>query len=124
MRLLSRFILMVIANSLALLVSGYFLTGFILNTDPKNILVLSAVLSLINLLLKPVVKLILSPFIILTLGLLIFIINAATLYLLDFLSPDLTINTISDLLLPTLIFSALNFIISRSAKKAYRQHDY
>jgi putative membrane protein len=83
-----RFLIWVVVNALALafatwLVGGIYLTG----PDQGLHLVLVAVIfGLINAFVRPVVKLLSLPFIILTLGLLIFVINALMLMLAEWLS--------------------------------------
>jgi len=122
MKLISRFILAVISNSVAIMVASHFLPGFLVSNDITIIVSLSAVLSLINLFIRPLIKFILTPLIILTLGLLSFAINAGMLYFLDFLSQNITINSLRDLIIATLIFSLISVFINFSAKNAYK-HD-
>ena len=117
MRLISRFILFTLANAIATIIASQYIQGFIIkDTDIITILSLSSVLAVINIFIKPVVKFFFTPFIIITLGLASFAINAAMLYLLDFLSPDITISPLKSLVFATLVFTAINIVVNLSAK--------
>ncbi len=104
-----------IGNIFGLLVSSRYLSGFILSDDPKEILILTALLVAGNVFLKPVLKLIFSPIIFLTIGLFTMVINTGILYIIDFISDYITINGISALLYGTLIISISNLITRWSA---------
>jgi len=110
MRFLARIVLSFIANTFALLLAAYLLSGFMLQEDPLRVAFVAAMLTLINLLVKPFLKLLASPLIILTFGLALFFVNALILYVLDFLSEDLTIEGIHTLLLATILLGAVNFV--------------
>jgi len=117
MRLISRFILFTLANAIATIIASQYIQGFIIkDTDIITILSLSSVLAAINIFIKPVVKFFFTPFIIITLGLASFAINAAMLYLLDFLSPDITISPLKSLVFATLVFTSINIVVNLSAK--------
>jgi putative membrane protein len=84
----------VVVNALALAAATGLLTGITLtgetNSDRAGTLVLVAlVFGVVNAVVRPVVKVLSLPFIILTLGLLIFVINALMLLLTSWLSGQL-----------------------------------
>jgi putative membrane protein len=86
-----RFLIWVVVNALALAAATYLLTGITLtaatSTDRALSLVLVAIVfGLVNAVVRPVVKFLSFPFIILTLGLLVFVINALMLMLTSWLS--------------------------------------
>lgn len=86
-----RFLLWVVVNALALAAATLLLAGITLTgasgTDRAIALVLVAlVFGVVNAVVRPVVKLLALPFLILTLGLLIFVINALMLLLTSWLS--------------------------------------
>lgn len=86
-----KFIIGVVANALALALAAWLLAGIKLTdasrTDQVITLVLVALIfGVINAVVRPVVKLLSLPFIILTLGLLIFVINALMLLLTSWIS--------------------------------------
>lgn len=117
MRLLAKIVLAVVVNMLALLAAEYFVPGFILSGDLKTLLVLAAVLTVLNYVLKPVLKLLLGPVIILTLGLGTILVNALILKILDFSSQALTIQGLVALLLATVLVSLVNFVFHLATRK-------
>ncbi len=80
------------ANIAALLFAAYFDKYFIIISDVSHIVPLAALLSLLNLTIRPLLKLLFSPLIGITLGYFNIIINAGILYFLDIYSNSLTIN--------------------------------
>jgi putative membrane protein len=89
-----RFLVWVVVNAAALAVATALLDGITLtgatNADRVVTLVLVAlVFGVVNAVIRPVVKLLSLPFILLTLGLLIFVINALMLLLTSWLSGQL-----------------------------------
>ncbi len=86
-----RFLLWVVVNALALaaaaaLIDGITVTGADDVDRVVTLLLVALVFGLVNAVVRPVVKLLALPFIILTLGLLIFVINAAMLLLTEWIS--------------------------------------
>jgi putative membrane protein len=86
-----KFVIGIVANALALALAAWLLAGIRLTsasrTDQVITLVLVALIfGVINAVVRPVVKLLSLPFIILTLGLLIFVINALMLLLTSWIS--------------------------------------
>jgi putative membrane protein len=86
-----RFLVWLVVNALALAAATYLLTGITLSgptTEDRvvSLVVVALVFGVVNATVRPVVKLLSLPFIILTLGLLIFAINALMLLLTSWLS--------------------------------------
>jgi putative membrane protein len=86
-----RFLIWVLVNALALAAATYLLSGITLTgaTDQDRVLTLvlvAMVFGVVNAVVRPVVKLLALPFIILTLGLLVFVINGLMLLLTSWLS--------------------------------------
>ncbi len=86
-----RFLIWVLVNALALAAATYLLAGITLTgaTDRDRVLTLvlvAVVFGVVNAVVRPVVKLLSLPFIILTLGLLVFVINGLMLLLTSWLS--------------------------------------
>jgi len=121
MKALSRIIFSYFSNLVALLIATKFLPGFEVSADFVKFLIAAGIFTLINIFIKPVFTTILSPFIILTLGLLSLIINGVMLYLLDILSENVTITTTESLIYATLIISLVNLLIGFSAKLLYKR---
>lgn len=118
MKTLARLILAVAVNFVGLLSAVYFVSGFKVAGGFRELTILALILTGLNLLIKPVLKLILSPIIILTLGLGLIIVNMAVLYVLDILSSALTIETIAALFYSSLIIGFVNFIFHLATKKS------
>ena len=121
MKTLSKIIFSFISNILGIFAASYLIPGFIISPDYRNIITLAGTLTIINILLRPFLKLILSPFIIITLGLFTIIINAGILLTLDFLFESLTINGIPALIYSTLVISGINLIIGFLAKRLFKK---
>jgi len=82
-----------------------------------DLLKISAVLTILNLILKPIIKFFLKPLIILTFGIFSFIITGFLLWLSTYWVPQLTFTNWKSLLLATLIFSVINSIFNLVVKK-------
>ncbi|MDP3725541.1 MAG: phage holin family protein [Nanoarchaeota archaeon] len=121
MKLVSHIILHLAANALAILAADYFIKGFSFAGNFKDLMIAALALTAINTFLRPIVRLVLSPFILLTLGLLSIVINAAILRILDIFQNPLTIEGYKTLLLSTLIISAANMMLMVSAKISYKK---
>jgi putative membrane protein len=81
-----RFLIWVIVNALALAAATYVLPGITLTAATSedravSLLLVAIVFGVVNAVVRPVVKFVSFPFIILTLGLLVFVINALMLLL-------------------------------------------
>ena len=89
-----RILIWVVVNALALAAAAGLLTGITLTgqTDTERavtLMLVALVFGVVNAVVRPVVKVLSLPFIILTLGLLIFVINALMLLLTSWLSGEL-----------------------------------
>ncbi len=119
MRLIFRFIITAASNAIALLLLSVYLTDVSISPDPLAITILSVILAAVNLIIRPFLRLLLSPLIILTAGAASFALSAALLYTLDFASNALTISSMRALLISTVIIWLINFILASSARLAY-----
>lgn len=89
-----RFLVWVVVNALALAAATLLLSGISLTADTDGqraltLVLVAIVFGVVNAVVRPVVKLLSLPFIILTLGLLILVINALMLMLTSYLSRQL-----------------------------------
>lgn len=121
MRLIGSFIFHVFSNAVAILAAAYFVVGFIFNGDFVDLVIVAGILTIVNIFLRPILKLLLGPLIVLTFGLFTIIINAVILYLLDIFTEPLIIEGYIPLLWATLITAVVNFLINISAKFLYRK---
>jgi putative membrane protein len=77
-----KFLLRVIINAIAIAITASLLPGIhVVNQDLGTLLVIGLIFGLVNALIKPILAVLTCPFIILTLGLFIFVINGAMLLL-------------------------------------------
>lgn len=116
MKFFPRLIFSFFSNIIALWAVGYFVTGFEISSDLKSFALVAAIFTVLNIFLRPILKLILSPVIVLTLGLGIILVNVLILYILDFISAEITINGLLPLLYAALIISVFNILFHFSAK--------
>lgn len=117
MKLVAKLLVALVANAAALFAAAYFVKDFNLNATVQSVIFLAAVLTLLNLFLKPLLKLILGPLIVLTLGLGLILVNMVILYILDTISPDLTIVGVVPLLYSALIIGVVNFVFHFATKE-------
>lgn len=110
-----------ISNIAALIASAYFVSEFHVDSSVKGFLTVALLLTAINLVLRPILKLILTPLIALTLGLFSLVLNAALLYGLDFYSDSLTINGLPALVYATIIITLINVILHFAARRALKR---
>lgn len=106
----------ILSNMLALYAAAYLVTGFQLEGGLVPLFTTAAILTLINMFIRPVVKLLSGPFIMLTLGLFTIVVNALMLFILDKLSDPLTITGYAPLLLGTLIIGVVNLVFGLGSK--------
>lgn len=121
MRFIPRLIFTYFSNLVALLIAANFVPGFEVSADFTRFLIAAGIFTLINIFIKPIFTTILSPLIVLSLGLLSLVINAGMLYLLDILSENVTITATESLIYATLIISLINLLLAFSAKRLYKQ---
>jgi len=113
-----RFIAHILANAIGLLVAVYYVPGVSFSGDFKVLLVFGAILGLINFFLKPILKLVFGPLIILSLGIFGLLINAFLLWVTTIFIKELSINGFWAMLYATLIITVINIVVSFIAKKA------
>ena len=111
MSLTTRIITHFVANVLALIGAVYWIPGIAVSGSWIAYAKIAFVLTVLNMTVKPILKLILSPFIFITLGLGIIVVNAIILYVLDMFISELTITGLYPLVYATLLISAVNVVI-------------
>ncbi|HRY52671.1 MAG TPA: phage holin family protein [Candidatus Portnoybacteria bacterium] len=115
-----RFLVRILANAFAIYLAAYFVVDFDFPhqvQDWKLLLLAGLLLALFNAVLKPLLKLISAPLIVLSLGLFTLIINAALLWLLSLVIPELSITTFWAYFWGTLIISLVNWLVELFIKK-------
>ena len=107
MRLLVRWA----ANAVALYVAAWLLTGITYGDQWWTLLVAAAVFTLVNTWVRPVVRLLSLPLIILTLGLFLFVVNVLMLYITDWLVPEFEIHSFGAGVLGAIVVSVVNWVL-------------
>ena len=108
MRLLIRFA----CNAVALYVAAWAISGVTYGDQWWSLLIAAAVFTLVNMWLKPIVTILSLPFIILTLGLFLFLVNILMLYVTDWLVRDFEIRTFGAGALAAIIVSVVNWVLA------------
>lgn len=112
------------SNVLALGAAVYFVPGFTITppftVDPVPLLTVAGIFALLNVLVRPLLKLLLGPLILLTFGLGLIVVNMAMLWLLDILSLHITIQGFTTLFFATIIIGLVNLLVGASAKRTYK----
>ncbi len=112
MKIIKNILSTFIINAIALWIAQYLISDFYIDLDPINFVKVTAIFTLINIIIKPIAKLLFGPITLLTLGLGLIIVNALMLYLLIWLFPAiLGISGLYTLIYATLIIGAVNFIL-------------
>ncbi|MBI4158454.1 MAG: phage holin family protein [Candidatus Yanofskybacteria bacterium] len=110
------FLIRILGNSIAIYAAFYFVPGFVVNGGIKEFLLAGVLLGLLNKIVKPPVKLLTMPLIILTLGLFLVVINALMLWLVDYAFDFVIIESITALVWATVIVAIINGIIAAFSK--------
>lgn len=111
-----RFIIRLFSNSIALWVAYMLVPGMVVSGGITGFLTAGLLLGLLNLIVKPVLKLVSAPVIILTLGIFSLIINGFILWLVSYFVDFLSFQTLASLIWSTIIVSFVNIIITASSK--------
>lgn len=120
MTLLKKPILFVILNSVTLYVVDILLSGVIVSGGIWGYIVAAVFIGLLNVFVKPIVKVLSLPFIFLTFGLFLIVINAGILYLTQYLLSifqfgeiALSISGILDYILAAILFSLVHTLFGK-----------
>ena len=119
MELFFKFILSITANISALLLTGYFDKDFHITGNTIELVKVAAILALLNLTVRPVLRLLFSPLIGITLGAFNVVISAAILYSIDIYSNSLTINGLWALVISAHLIGFIVTLIDYSSAVVY-----
>lgn len=109
-----RMIAKVLISAAALWAADYLLSGFAVSGGLRGYLIVGLILGLLNALVRPVLKMIALPLIILTLGLFTIVINALMLWLAGMITGLVIATAPLALLGATLIISAAHILLDPS----------
>ncbi len=113
-----RFIIRILGNAIALYVAFLIVPGFTVSGTWVQYLAAGLILAILNFIVRPILKLISFPLILVTLGLFTIVINMLILWLLDHLVSFITIESVTALFLGTIIVSIVNLFFGAMAKAA------
>lgn len=105
------FVIRVIANAAAILIAAYLVPGIHVE-DGGTVLVAGFALGVINALVKPVLTILTLPLTLITLGLFLFVLNAACLGLAAYLVRGFSVDGFWPALLASLIISFVSWILT------------
>lgn len=110
------FFVAVLENAVGLLVAVWALPQVIPESisftgDFWQLLLAGAIIGIINGILRPILRLLSLPLIVLTAGIFGFVLNIGLLWLADFFLPDLTINGVLPLAITTVILAIVHVIL-------------
>ncbi len=111
MRFILHFIISFIGNAIALVLAAHFIGGFSLMPDLVSIASVAVLLTIANVVIRPILRIILTPVIIITLGLFNLVLNAGLLYAVDILSSSLTISGLPTLAYATILITVVNLAV-------------
>lgn len=112
MRLLFRFILL----TLAVFAAGKFISGIHLD-NYQTILIAGAALTLIQIIVKPIVKVLAIPITIVTLGLFLIVLNVLFFWFVGRIVPGMSVDTFTAAFFGSLIVSVANWLFDHLFKK-------
>ena len=111
MKLVAKLIIRILANSAAIWVASHFIDGFSFSGNSRDWILAGLVLAVLNSLVRPILKLLTCPVIILTLGLFSVFINIFVLFLAEKILPNLQIDGFWPAFWGVIVISLVNYII-------------
>lgn len=112
MKLLVRIAVLVISNALAIYVAARFIPGIHIDVTLANLLKAGALLGFANAFIRPVLKILSLPLVLLTLGLFVVIINILMLFLVSWFFSFFAIDSIFSAFLGVFVISIVNYVIA------------
>jgi len=109
---MTRLILRIVINAVALWVAAYFVPGIGVTDQVTGLLVAAVVFGVVNALIKPIVSIVSCPITILTLGLFTLVINALMLMLTDYFAPGLSVDGFIPALIGGLVIGIVSTLLS------------
>jgi len=115
--MIARFLLHIIVSAMAVLAAEWLVPGVIYKYDFISLVKIALFLALANTFVKPLVKLIAGPLILLTLGFFTLIINIFLIWIVVKFSSELSVVGLGAYFWTMLVISAFNFIVSTATHK-------
>ena len=112
-----RFLIQAAANALGILLASLAIPGFAYSGSLKNLVLAGIFLGLANAIVRPLLKVLSFPLIILTLGLFLVVVNMIVLKIADYAFDALSIASIGALFWGTVLISVINGLVLAFVKK-------
>jgi putative membrane protein len=109
---LTRLVLLLVANVIALWVAEQLVDGLKIDHVWPTLIIAGAVLGLLDWLVKPIIKLLALPLVIITLGLILIVINAAILGIMALLVPGVSLSGFVAALECAIIVSIVSWVVT------------
>jgi putative membrane protein len=100
-----------IVNVLAIWLATVFIHGISYSDDWWRLIVAGAVFGLVNFFVKPIIKLLALPLIVVTLGIALFFINLLMLYITSWIVPGFDIDSFMAAVWATLVITVVNWFM-------------
>ncbi|HLR08899.1 MAG TPA: phage holin family protein [Bacillota bacterium] len=118
--MVGRWLMSLVLNAIALIVTAQLFAGFHLEGFQWALLA-SAILAVLNTIVKPILLFLTLPITFVTLGLFLFVINAVTLWMTQALMGDVfTIDSFGTAIMAAIIISILNALLQKLMKDIVR----
>jgi putative membrane protein len=101
-----------IVNVAAIWIASIFIDGVDYAEDYWILIVTGLVFSLVNLLIKPIVKLLALPLVIVTFGIVLFFVNLLMLYITAWIVPGFELNSFMSAIWATLVITVVNWVLT------------
>jgi putative membrane protein len=108
---MQNFLIRLVVNALALSAAAWLLSGITLSGGFFDVMLVALIFGLLNALLKPILLFFSLPFLIVTLGLFAFVVNAVVLLITASLSSALTVDGFVSALLGSLVISIVTILL-------------
>jgi putative membrane protein len=118
---MKNFLIRLVSNAVALSVAAYLIDGIQLSGGTVALLMVALVFGILNAVLKPVLTFFSLPFILLTFGLFVFVVNASMLLVTARLVDDLTVSGWGSALLGSLVISIVTMFLGAALDDGERQ---
>ncbi len=109
---MKKLIVSFIASAIGILIARHYVSGFSIPYDAIVIAEVAFVLAIINISIRPFLTFIFKPFIILTLGVLYFVIAAVLLWFVAYFFESITFASLTDLFYTAIIVSLTNAVLN------------
>jgi putative membrane protein len=109
---LTRLVLLLVTNVIALWVAEQLVDGLKIDQVWPTLIIAGAVLGLLDWLVKPIIKLLALPLVIITLGLILIVINAAILGIMALLVPGVSLSGFVAALECAIIVSIVSWVVT------------